>query len=71
MASPCSQCQVLYISGHRCHEHGCPEAWKDCALECRECGQDFMPEERHQTCCCASCHRGYHGLPDPEDPAHA
>ena len=47
----CSQCQVLIINGVRCHETGCPLAWKDYTRECFECGCYFKPEERFQRIC--------------------
>lgn len=47
----CDQCNVLYINGVRCHETGCPEAWRDHTVECGDCGCDFQPDERHQTIC--------------------
>lgn len=39
------------INGVKCHERGCPEAWKDYDVPCRECGCDFKPEERGQRVC--------------------
>lgn len=48
---PCDGCQIAYINGVRCHEHGCPEAWKDKPVECFECGCDFLPTERGQRIC--------------------
>jgi len=47
----CYRCQVLYINGHKCHETGCPDAWRDRLVECEECGCDFVPESRRQTIC--------------------
>lgn len=50
----CDQCQVAYINGVRCHETGCPLAWRDEIRECSECGCDFEPEDRYQRVC-ADC----------------
>ena len=47
----CDSCEVLYINGHKCHEIGCPEAWKDYNRECRACGCSFKPEHRFQRYC--------------------
>ena len=47
----CPQCEVLMINGIRCHETGCPEAWKDYVRECKECGCEFLPEFRNQIIC--------------------
>ena len=33
----CDSCEVLNINGVNCHEHGCPDAWKDYKTECYEC----------------------------------
>lgn len=47
----CDSCQVAYINGVRCHEQGCPDAWRDHTRECFECGFDFKPSERGQSVC--------------------
>lgn len=53
----CDGCQVLYINGERCHERGCPEAWKEQEIDCFQCGFAFLPEHRHQKTCsdCINC----------------
>lgn len=56
----CNSCEVLYINGLKCHEHGCPEAWKDYKKECVWCGQEFIPESKHQDCCSDDCSESYH-----------
>lgn len=61
VASGCSSCAVSYINGVKCHEHGCPEAWKDQTRECKWCGEKFHPTEREQRCCCESCEEAYSG----------
>jgi hypothetical protein len=50
----CESCEVLYINGVKCHEHGCPDAWKDHSKACFECGFDFQPETQYQRVC-ADC----------------
>jgi hypothetical protein len=49
--SGCDDCQALMINGVLCHEAGCPSAWKDYRVECRECGVEFYPEWRGQSIC--------------------
>ena len=48
---PCPSCEILYINNVRCHEAGCPDAWKDTKRQCFVCGFDFFPEERFQNTC--------------------
>ena len=50
----CDSCEIAYINGVRCHEHGCPDAWKDYPKVCFECGCNFVPETRYQRTC-TSC----------------
>jgi len=57
----CESCEVRYINGHRCHEIGCPDAWRDYTRECKWCGTEFKPEEREQMFCSEDCRRSYHG----------
>jgi hypothetical protein len=55
----CNSCEVMYINGIRCHEHGCPEAYKEELRECKWCGCEFEPEDRYQKFCseeCAECY---------------
>ena len=51
----CDSCEALMINGIYCHETGCPEAWRDKVLECRECGCEFTPEWRLQRYCSTHC----------------
>ncbi len=51
----CDSCEVLVINGIRCHELGCPEAWRDKTRDCAWCGREFKPVERHQLCCSDEC----------------
>ena len=55
----CEQCETMTINGVLCHEHGCPDAWKDYARECIWCGQQFIPEDKDQMCCCLECGADY------------
>ena len=51
----CDSCEVLMINGVRCHETGCPSAWKDQRRECGWCGASYTPEERGQRYCSEDC----------------
>ncbi len=62
----CASCEAVRINGIYCHEHGCPEAWKTAKRNCKECGCEFVPEDRFQITCSQSCYCAYNGLPDPE-----
>ena len=55
----CDSCEIMYINGVRCHEIGCPAAWKDEKTECKECGREFVPEERYQIVCSEYCANFY------------
>lgn len=52
----CNQCEVLYINGVKCHETGCPEAYKDTTKECFWCGAKFTPEHKHDRYCSVECY---------------
>lgn len=54
MPFPCQSCASVTINGIPCHESGCPDAWRDRENQCRQCGNDFLPEEHHQSMC-ADC----------------
>lgn len=47
----CDQCAVMMVNGVRVHEAGCPVAWREYAVECHECGRDFVPAFRTQRVC--------------------
>jgi len=53
----CDGCDVSIINGTICHEHGCPEAWKDSQKDCADCGCGFLREQRHEQVCpdCVVC----------------
>ena len=55
----CISCEVLYINGVKCHETGCPDAWKDYKRECDWCGTEFTPEYDGQQFCDDSCAEDY------------
>ncbi len=57
----CRSCEELTINGVRCHETGCPEAWK-APHECSECGSTFEPEYRWQRCCSHGCDVAFRGM---------
>jgi len=63
----CEQCEIMMINGIRCHEIGCPLAWRDEIRECPWCGTEFRPEDREQRYCSGSCGYAYNGQPDPDD----
>jgi hypothetical protein len=44
----CQSCEALTINGVLCHEHGCPDAWRDYKRKCAWCGQEFIPENKYQ-----------------------
>ena len=59
----CDSCEALTINGVLCHESGCPDSWQDELRICKECGQEFKPEQRDQTCCGHSCIMAYNNIP--------
>lgn len=56
----CDACEALVINGVLCHETGCPDSWKDTERECKECGCDFVPEDRDQWFCSEECANPFH-----------
>jgi hypothetical protein len=54
----CDECAPCMINGVLCHEHDCPAAWRDHAVECEECGYSFHPKERHMKLC-QGCREGF------------
>jgi len=59
----CQSCEALKINGVLCHEHNCPDAWKDQTRECRECGCEFKTEGQDQRFCSEECAAAYYGVP--------
>jgi hypothetical protein len=56
----CNSCEALYINGVLCHEHGCPDSWKDEQRTCKECGTVFFPEDSGQEVCSEECAHVYY-----------
>jgi len=56
----CQSCEAATINGVLCHEHGCPDAWRDYKAECKWCGQLFTPEERGSAFCSEDCAEVYY-----------
>lgn len=52
----CKSCEILYINGVKCHEIGCPEAWKDEIRTCKWCGSEFKPQDQNDHFCDDSCY---------------
>ena len=52
---------MIRINGIPCHEAGCPDEWKYYSIKCKECGQEFIPEEQFQICCSQDCTEMYYG----------
>ena len=61
----CDGCSPAMINDILCHEHGCPDMWRDYGKECKWCGQTFYPEDKDQQFCEDSCARSYHGIDEP------
>ena len=57
----CNSCDCFFINGVKCHEHGCPDSWKDYVRKCKFCGCEFKPEDKNQTCCSEDCTQSYWG----------
>ena len=51
----CDGCMVNTVNGVRCHEHGCPSAWREEVRECLWCGTAFVPESPLERFCSADC----------------
>ena len=56
----CNSCDCIFINGVKCHEHGCPDSWKDYKKECKWCGQEFKPDARDQNFCSDECAEAYY-----------
>ncbi len=62
----CKSCEALMINGVYCHETGCPDSHLDAKgkpkpVECKWCGNKFVPEDRGQQFCDESCAEAYNG----------
>ncbi len=47
----CNGCNPDMINGVLCHEHGCPDAWRDVEVDCFECGVSFYSGEKGAEIC--------------------
>ena len=56
----CDSCDAVFINGLKCHEHGCPDAWKDYKIKCPNCDKMFKPKEKDQKCCTKRCYKSYY-----------
>lgn len=54
VANGCDGCKPIKINGIFCHESGCPDSWRDYAIDCSECGLAFIRESRND-CICYDC----------------
>lgn len=61
LSGGCDGCSPSRINGVLSHESGCPHAWKDHQVECKNCGTDFFPTERGQGFCGEDCANSYYG----------
>jgi hypothetical protein len=57
----CDSCDCVFINNVKCHEHGCPDAWKDKKIECAICEEVFKPVEKGQKTCSLKCTKEYFG----------
>ena len=57
----CRSCSAAVVNGVFCHEHGCPDAWRDKQMPCVECGIPFYQNEPGQYLCSEECTRSYYG----------
>lgn len=51
LACGCDGCNPSMVNGKVCHEHGCPDAWRDYAKECFECGCKMFAQGRGRVIC--------------------
>ena len=51
----CNQCDCLIVNNIKCHEIGCPNAWKDEIKKCKWCNSNFSPYKKDQEFCCQQC----------------
>ena len=56
----CDGCTPCTVNSTLCHEHGCPDGWRDYERECRWCGSEFYPETKWQAECDESCAEAMH-----------
>ncbi|NOQ21620.1 MAG: hypothetical protein GQ565_03075 [Candidatus Aegiribacteria sp.] len=51
----CDSCNPDMINGVLCHEHGCPDAWRDQKIACFSCGCAFYSREPGLRYCSLEC----------------
>jgi len=51
----CNSCDAIHINGLLCHEHGCPDSYKDAMVSCAWCGTMFKPEKDGDDLCSTDC----------------
>ena len=59
----CDGCTPASVNGTMCHEHGCPDAWRDRQVECPWCGQMHYPTlhtDHDLEFCDDDCASAYH-----------
>lgn len=56
----CNQCKTLIINGMLCHEIGCPDSWKGHKIDCKWCGNEFIPDDSGQEFCDPECCNSYY-----------
>ena len=58
----CRSCSAAMINGVLCHEHGCPDAWRDQLTPCAECGSLFYPSTDGPSLCSDDCSHDFYEL---------
>ena len=56
----CDSCDCMIINGIKCHELGCPDAWKDYKNNCLWCGIQYTPDTKDQQFCSIDCQEDYY-----------
>ena len=55
----CDGCSPSMVNGVLCHERGCPDKWRDYAVQCKWCNTKFYPPWDGQEFCCDCCTECY------------
>lgn len=63
----CDFCEALSINGVKCHETGCPDAWRDEVRECGWCSCEFTPENKRARFCSDDCYNSFIGIDIKEE----
>lgn len=60
----CHSCAAVYVKTGSfsgiVHEKGCPDSWKNIPTDCLWCGNEFIPETKHQKTCSPECNEAYY-----------